>query len=287
MSEGGGNGKVWHLISDHDNEGVTFPVSPATLEVARTAPYPYEEPAIFGELRCTDDLDELERQLGRAGVDDLESHIAAIERSAARAPAPGDLAAHLRALRHVDVHWESVETDDSEYELLGEMDGLDFDGGDMWAEPYWRVVYDAMRDEYDIPDDLKKLHVNDFEDGSPVWWGRLYTSVIPRHSTSWSPNSEPAGSPSLANPGKRLTEYEDPEEHPDFERLGEVYTTAIDPDWVDVDDNDFWLFHVGRIGNVYFEIDVERNSPWTELGSWPSLDAFMKDYPEPGRELCI
>jgi hypothetical protein len=47
------------------------------------------------------------------------------------------------------------------------------------------------------------------------------------------------------------------------------------------------LFHVGRIGDVYFEIDVERNYPWTELGRWPSLESFMEDYPEPGQELRI
>ncbi|MGE0304596.1 MAG: hypothetical protein AB7N61_12370 [Acidimicrobiia bacterium] len=82
-----------------------------------------------------------------------------------------------------------------------------------------------------------------------------------------------------------MSDCDDPEEHPDFEHVGDVHATAIEPEWEDVDGNDFLLFHVGRIGDVYFEIDVERNSPWTELGSWPSLEAFMKDYPEPGQEL--
>jgi hypothetical protein len=82
-----------------------------------------------------------------------------------------------------------------------------------------------------------------------------------------------------------VSEYDDPEEHPDFEHIGDVHATAIEPDWVDLNDNDFLLFHIGRIGDVYFEIDAERNDPPTELGTWSSLDAFMRDYPEPGQEL--
>lgn len=82
-----------------------------------------------------------------------------------------------------------------------------------------------------------------------------------------------------------MSDHDDPEEHPDFKQVGTVHATAIEDDWVDVDDTDFLLFHVGRIGNVYFEIDAERNSPWRELGSWPSLEAFLEDYPEPGQEL--
>lgn len=62
-------------------------------------------------------------------------------------------------------------------------------------------------------------------------------------------------------------EFDDPEEHPDFEHVGDVHAVAIEDDWVDLEDNDFMLFHVGRIGDVYFEIDVERNTGWLKLGA--------------------